>query len=96
MAPEQAMGESARVDAQTGLWAVAATLSVLASGEPVHDALSAWQLTVHAGTKKAQALASVAEDGPKPVAEVIDKAPAFDKAERWATAAEMRAALQRA
>jgi serine/threonine protein kinase len=96
MAPEQAMGRSSDVDAQTDLWAVGATLFVLFSGELVHDGENAQQLMVYAATKKARSLASVAQDVPKVVVDVIDKALAFEKSDRWASAKDMREALQRA
>ena len=96
MAPEQALGESNKIDAQTDLWAVGATLFVLLSGMLVHDGANGQQLMVNAATKKARSLASVAEDVPRPVADVIDKALTFDKGERWASAKEMRDALRKA
>ncbi len=96
MAPEQAMGESTKIDAQTDLWAVGATLFVLVSGELVHDGVNAQQLMVHAATKRARPIVSVAPDVPAPLAQLVDKALAFDKAERWLSAKEMREALQSA
>ena len=47
-------------------------------------------------TKRARSLASVAEDIPRAITELIDKALAFDKTERWASAREMREALRKA
>ncbi len=96
MAPEQALAESTRVDAQTDLWAVGATMFALLTGENVHDGANASQLLVAAATKKARPVASVAKDVPAPIASVIDKALAFDKAERWKSAREMRDALRAA
>jgi len=95
MAPEQALAESTRIDAQTDLWAVGATMFALLSGENVHDGTNASQLLVAAATKKARPVASVA-DVPAPIASVIDKALSFDKAERWKSAKEMREALRAA
>ena len=95
MAPEQALAESSKIDGQTDLWAVGATLFALLTGELVHAGDNASQLLVNAATKKARGLASVAEEVPQAVAQVIDKALAFDKAERWTSAKEMREALQK-
>ena len=96
MAPEQALAESTRIDAQTDLWAVGATLFSLLTGELVHAGANASQLLVNAATQKARGLASVAPEVPAPVAEVIDKALAFEKGERWKSATEMRDALRAA
>jgi serine/threonine-protein kinase len=96
MAPEQALAESTRIDAQTDLWAVGATMFALVSGENVHDGTNASQLLVAAATKKARPVSSIASDVPAPVAKVIDKALSFDKAERWKSAKEMREALRAA
>jgi serine/threonine-protein kinase len=96
MAPEQALGQQEKVDAQTDLWAVGATLFALLAGTLVHDGDNAQQLMVSAATRRARSLASVAEDVPKAVADVIDRALAFDKAERWTSAKEMREALRTA
>jgi len=96
MAPEQAMAESTRIDAQTDLWAVGATMFSLLSGELVHEGGNAAQLLVHAATKTARGVASVVPDVPAPIAEVIDKALSFDKGARWKSAVEMREALAKA
>ena len=96
MAPEQALADTAKIDAQSDLWAVGATLVVLLPGQLVHQGDNAAQLMVSAATKKARSITSVAHDLPRPVAEVIDKALSFDKAERWPSAQAMRDALARA
>jgi len=96
MAPEQAMGEQEKVDAQTDVWAVGATLFVLLAGTLVHDGVNAQQLMIAAATMKARSLASVVEAVPKAIADVIDRALAFERTERWASATEMREALRRA
>ncbi|HEX4516664.1 MAG TPA: serine/threonine-protein kinase, partial [Polyangiaceae bacterium] len=82
MAPEQALAESTRIDAQTDLWAVGATMFALLTGDYVHEGTNASQLLVAAATKKARPVASVAKDVPAPIASVIDEALAFDKPER--------------
>jgi serine/threonine-protein kinase len=96
MAPEQALAESTRIDAQTDLWAVGATMFALLAGENVHDGVNASQLLVAAATKKARPVIDVAAEVPAPVAKVIDKALAFDKGDRWKSAKEMREALRAA
>jgi serine/threonine protein kinase len=96
MAPEQALAEASKVDGQTDLWAVGATLFSLLTGELVHAGENASQLLVNAATKKAREISSVSEEVPKKVASVIDKALAFEKKDRWANAREMREALAKA
>jgi serine/threonine-protein kinase len=94
MAPEQALAETSKIDGQTDLWAVGATMFTLLTGELVHAGDNASQLMVAAATKKAREISSVSEEVPKKVGAVIDKALAFDKKERWASAREMREALR--
>jgi serine/threonine-protein kinase len=96
MAPEQALGESSRVDAQTDLWAVGATLFALLSGRFVHEGLNASQLLVAAATRSPASLASVAPELPAPVVAVVDRALLVDKSRRWPSAAQMREALRAA
>jgi serine/threonine-protein kinase len=96
MAPEQALAKASEVDGQTDLWAVGATMFTLLTGEFVHTGDNAPQLLVNAATKPARSLASLAPDVPGPVAAVIDRALAFDKGERWASATAMRDALRAA
>jgi tRNA A-37 threonylcarbamoyl transferase component Bud32 len=96
MAPEQALAKASEVDGQTDLWAVGATLFTLLTGELVHAGENASQLLVAAATKSARPVASVATSVPKVVADVIDKALAFDKKHRWVSAGAMREALAKA
>jgi len=96
MAPEQAQGMSDEIGGQTDVWAVAATLFVLLSGTLVHEGRNAQQLILAAATMKARSLASVAPEVPRAVVDVIDKALAFEKSERWTSAKEMRDAVRRA
>ncbi|MDB4933264.1 MAG: uncharacterized protein JWP87_236 [Labilithrix sp.] len=93
MAPEQAMGSS-EIDGRTDIYAVGATIFMLVSGKPVHEGANAQQMIVHAATKPTRSLRTVSEDAPASVVAVVDKALAFDKNERWATAAAMRAAIK--
>jgi serine/threonine-protein kinase len=93
MAPEQALGKTNEIDAQTDLWATGATLFTLLAGTLVHDGENAQQLLVNAATKPARPLASVASDVPVEIAAVIDRALAFDKQDRWPSAIAMREAL---
>ncbi len=96
MSPEQAMAKSSDVDARTDLWAAAATLFTLVSGEFVHRGENATQQLIFAATKHARSLASAAPEVPAPVIEVVDRGLVFEKGGRWASAADMRRALREA
>jgi serine/threonine-protein kinase len=96
MAPEQAAGQTNAIDAQSDLWSAGATMFALASGQFVHGAENAQQIVIRTATQPAPSLASVLPDVPPSLGEVVDRALAFDKAERWANAAAMREALRSA
>ena len=93
MAPEQARAESEKIDAQTDLWGVGATLFTLLSGVHVHDGENATRMVARTGTTPPRPLATAAPDVPAPIARVIDRAIAFEKKDRWASAQAMRNAL---
>ena len=94
MSPEQAVGNRAQVDAQTDIWAVGATLFTLISGEPVHDGQSAAEMLVAAANFKPRSLATVTTGLSSRLIELVDRAVAFDKAERWPNARSMQFALR--
>jgi eukaryotic-like serine/threonine-protein kinase len=96
MAPEQAMAKTDDIDAKTDLWSVGATMYTLLTGRLVHDAENAPQLLIVAATQHARPIAQVAPDVPPPIAAIIDRALAYDKAARWPSAQQMRDALQQA
>ncbi|WP_394838933.1 serine/threonine protein kinase [Pendulispora rubella] len=93
MAPEQALGRVRHVDGQTDLWAVGATMFTLLSGQHVHEAESSGEVLVRAATVPARALASVAPGVPPVIREVVDRALAFEKRERWPDASTMQQQL---
>jgi serine/threonine-protein kinase len=95
MAPEQARGNSAEVDAQTDLWAVGATLFVLITGRLVHDGRTASELLINAATRPSPSLGSVAPGVPEQLIHLVDRALMFDKKARWSSASEMQHALAR-
>jgi eukaryotic-like serine/threonine-protein kinase len=94
MAPEQAMAKSSEIDAQTDLWAAAATLFTLLSGELVHLGENATQQLILAATQRARSLSSVAPHLPVPLIEVVDRGLTFEKTGRWPNAVAMRNALR--
>ncbi|MEZ4227003.1 MAG: serine/threonine-protein kinase [Polyangiaceae bacterium] len=96
MAPEQARGVWDEVDGRADLWAVGATMFALITGRPVHQGRTVNEILVAAVTQKATPLAEAAAGVPKPVADLVDKALAFDKEARWPDAAAMQNAVRHA
>src|SRR6185295_1825989 len=90
MSPEQSVGNRAQVDAQTDIWAVGATLYTLVCGRPVHEGESAAELLVAAANYAARPLRSVEPNVPQALAQVIDRALAFEKSSRWSNARQMQ------
>ena len=93
MSPEQALGRVAEVDAQSDVWAVGATAFLLLSGRFVHESPTSAEMLVRRGSVPAPQLASFAPRVPQAIAAVVDRALAFDKADRWPSAKAMRDAL---
>lgn len=101
MAPEQALGRRELVDAQTDVFSVGATLFLLLSGQGLHDPVSAptpLAQIVAASSKRARSLRDVVSVDlvPDEVVEVVDRALAFRKAERWLDARSFAEALRAA
>jgi serine/threonine protein kinase len=96
MAPEQALGKTSEVDAQSDLWAVGATTLLLLTGRLVHPAKTTEETLRLASTQPAPPMGSVDQGVPAAIARVVDRALAFHKADRWASARAMRDALIRA
>jgi len=94
MPPEQALGRTDEVDALSDLWAVGATLFALLSGRIVHDAKTHMEVVIAAATAQAKSLGAVAPDVPKGLVEVVDRALAFRKEERWPSARAMQQAMR--
>jgi len=94
MAPEQARGQSAEMDARTDLWAVGATMFVALSGRHVHEADTQNGEVLAAMTQSAPSLALVAPGLPKPLVDFVDRALAYAPEERWLGAWTMQAALR--
>ena len=94
MAPEQARGRQAQVDARTDIWALGATLFFCLAGRRVHeDAVTANEALIFAATQRAPPLSKFRPELANDVGPVIDRALAFAPAERWPSAEAMREAL---
>lgn len=90
MAPEQALAKSQEIDARTDVWAAGATLFTLLTGRNVHEGDNGQQVLIRAATSPAPLLASVDPDAPRSVTELVDRALAFDRSQRWSSAEVMR------
>ncbi len=96
MAPEQARGRWDSVDHRTDIWGVGAMLFTLLTGRFVHEAGTVNEQLILAATKPSASLATVEPDLPRCVVELIDRAIAFDKEERFPDAQTMQAAVRAA
>jgi len=94
MAPEQALAHWDQVDGRTDLWAVGATMFTLLSGRHVHEGETGNEQLIRAATAQPPSLASVVPGLPASLVQIVDKALAFDREQRWADAAEMQQAVQ--
>ena len=94
MPPEQAQGKSDQVDTRSDIFAVGAVMFRALTGRTVHDAKGATERLFQAMKDRAPSLGIVAPHIPTWVVGVVDKALAFKKEDRWATAGDMRKAVR--
>jgi serine/threonine-protein kinase len=92
MAPEQALGQP--IDRRADVWAVGAILYHLLVGKPPFDAGS--QLATLHMLATSKSCPPVPDKVPPAVAEIIRRALTFDRDQRFATAAELQAAIEAA
>ncbi|OJY30301.1 MAG: hypothetical protein BGO98_26565 [Myxococcales bacterium 68-20] len=92
MPPEQALGVTKKVDAQSDVWALGATLFYALSGQPVHLAKDVTAMMLASASTRPRSLADAAPELPRAIVEVIDKAIAYRKADRWPDVSAMRSA----
>ncbi len=96
MPPEQALGVAKKVDAQSDVWALGATLFHALSGESVHIAEHMNAMLLATRSSRPRSLAEAAPELSSKVVAVVDRALAFLKSERWPDMAAMRGAWQEA
>jgi serine/threonine-protein kinase len=94
MAPEQARARWDEVDARTDLWSVGATMFKLLTGRVVHVAETVTEQLLAAMTQPAPPIASLVPTAPIPLVEIVDKALAFNKEDRWDDARHMQQAVR--
>ena len=92
--PEQAQGLTREIDGRTDLWALGAVMFTLLTGDYVHVAETPQQMIIYTATRPARSLREVAPDLPDELIEVVDRALAFDKDERYADARAMQEAIR--
>ncbi len=96
MPPEQARGRIEEIDAQSDVWSVGSTMFALICGEIVHNASTPNEIMILTATTPARSLAVAAPATPKAIVDVVDKAVAFEKSQRWTSAKAMQHALRQA
>jgi serine/threonine-protein kinase len=96
MAPEQARALWNDVDGRTDLWAVGATMFACLTGRPVHEGRTTNEILLSAMTRQAPPVRAVAPDVPQPVADVVDRALAFQREARFQSAGDMQEAIRAA
>jgi serine/threonine-protein kinase len=96
MPPEQALGLTKKVDAQSDVWSLGATLFHVLSGQSVHIASDMRAMVLTTASARPRALAEAAPELSSKIAGVVDRALSYRKAERWPDMASMRAAWQEA
>lgn len=94
MSPEQARGKRSAIDHRTDIYAVGAVLFRAIGGRAIRTERSPMDRLIAAASEPAPSLADVTEGCPQAIVDVVDKALAFDKQQRWPDAATMQAALQ--
>jgi serine/threonine-protein kinase len=96
MSPEAALGLTKKIDAQSDVWSLGATLFQALSGQSVHVAKHMDAMMLASASTKPRSLADAAPELPSKVVAVIDRALAYRKADRWPDVASMRVAWQEA
>ena len=96
MPPEQARGRWDSVDGRADLWALGATMFALLSRRYVHEEETPNEQLLAAMTKPAPKLREAMPEAPDAVADLVDRALAFDREERFPDAASMKRAVEAA
>jgi serine/threonine-protein kinase len=94
MPPEQALGLTKKVDAQSDIWSLGATLFNVLSGQSVHIAKHMDAMMLASASSRPRSLADAAPELASKVVAVVDRALSYRKAERWPDVRSMRAAWQ--
>jgi eukaryotic-like serine/threonine-protein kinase len=96
MSPEQARGLWNEVDGRSDVWSVGATIWHALTGKLVHEGRTSNEELLSAMTKPAPPILSVLPKLSPAVAQVVDRALAFEKEKRWLDAKRMQEGVRRA
>lgn len=96
MPPEQARGLWEQLDASSDLWAVGAVLFRALAGRNLHSGRTPAEVLLSAMTQSGPTLSSVVSDVDLGLAAIVDRALSYEKADRWASAGELRATIAEA
>jgi serine/threonine-protein kinase len=94
MPPEQAQGKSDQIDARSDVFAVGAVMFRALTGRVIHEGRTPTDRLFLAMKDRAPSLGTIAPHMPMWVVGVVDKALAFKKEDRFASAADMRSAVR--
>lgn len=94
MSPEQAVGTRGTIDARTDVWAIGATLFVLLTGQPVHEGETAAEMLVAAANFAVRPIGELEPGIPVKLRQIVDKALAFDRNDRFTDAKSMLLAVR--
>lgn len=96
MAPEQARGKTANIDARTDLFAVGATLFTALTGQHVHEGDTAMDRMISAASMPVRSLSVLLPEAPPALVQLVDRALAFERDHRWPNATTMQGAVHNA
>ncbi len=96
MSPEQARGLWDQVDGRSDVWSVGATMWQALTGKHVHEGRTANEELLSAMTNPAPPILSVLPKLSPAVAQVVDRALAFEREKRWLDATRMQEGVRRA
>ncbi len=94
MPPEQARGCLGEIDARSDLWALGATMFALLAGRPVRVGATPNETLVAAMKEPAPRLATVNPSLSREICDIVDRALAFRREDRWQSAGQMQAAIR--
>lgn len=90
MPPEQASAHWDKVDAQSDIWAIGASMFTLLTGRYVHQGGTVNESLVLAVTRPAPKIENIDPSLPRPIVDIVNKALQRDKSARYKSAAEMQ------